>query len=405
MQSWYAKYLYILLLNLSLRSSELLPVQDLPLPHNPVRIGLFYKQNFKELDISVSGICKVRGDGIILPTTENSQIKVFADGNFTRLCLDGIDLFYYRQIVIEPMHKATVDISHRGKKYNYHGYFEIQSQNDELKVVNILNMADYLEGVLCIEAGTRQHPEFYKAQAVISRTYFYRNVGRHFVDGFNLCDGQHCQAYKGVCEVAKLKQSIIETEGLVLIDKDSSLIISAYHSNCGGSTMNSGDLWPRQMAYLVAVSDEYCVNENRTYWEAYFEKEDFYKYFKRMVAPEDTVFVKELLFENTESEKYFFDQKERKSSLKIGSTEIPIQRLRNEFRLKSTFFEIIVKENEVIFKGRGNGHGVGLCQQGGMVMAKQGKTYQDIIHKYYTNVKFININEFDKKNFMKLLIK
>jgi stage II sporulation protein D len=63
--------------------------------------------------------------------------------------------------------------------------------------------------------------------------------------------------------------------------------------------------------------------------------------------------------------------------------------MRTDLKLRSTKFEVRHKDNEVIFMGRGFGHGVGLCQEGAMHMAQLGYTYEDIIHFYYADVHLI----------------
>ena len=63
--------------------------------------------------------------------------------------------------------------------------------------------------------------------------------------------------------------------------------------------------------------------------------------------------------------------------------------MRTDLKLRSTQFEIDYQENEVVFTGKGFGHGVGLCQEGAMRMSKFGYSYKDIIHYYYTDVHLI----------------
>ena len=43
---------------------------------------------------------------------------------------------------------------------------------------------------------------------------------------------------------------------------------------------------------------------------------------------------------------------------KVG-TNIPLRKIREDFHLKSTFFNICIAEDSVLFSGRGFGHGVG----------------------------------------------
>jgi stage II sporulation protein D len=61
--------------------------------------------------------------------------------------------------------------------------------------------------------------------------------------------------------------------------------------------------------------------------------------------------------------------------------------LREQFKLKSSFFDAVVVGEEVILYGKGFGHGVGLCQEGAMQMAKKGYTFDQILGFYYPGAK------------------
>lgn len=64
--------------------------------------------------------------------------------------------------------------------------------------------------------------------------------------------------------------------------------------------------------------------------------------------------------------------------------ELEIRRLLSESHLKSSAFEAeFTPEGNVVFHGRGWGHGVGLCQIGAAVMAEEGYAYRDILSHYY----------------------
>ena len=65
--------------------------------------------------------------------------------------------------------------------------------------------------------------------------------------------------------------------------------------------------------------------------------------------------------------------------------------LRQIFGLKSTCFAINIEGDEIVFLVRGYGHGVGMSQVGADTLAKQGMSYKDIIHHYYTGVDITKI--------------
>ena len=72
--------------------------------------------------------------------------------------------------------------------------------------------------------------------------------------------------------------------------------------------------------------------------------------------------------------------------LRIGKTKVKGLDFRLALGLSSTNFEYVINENEIVFKCKGYGHGVGMSQWGANVMAKSGADYKDILTHYYTGV-------------------
>jgi stage II sporulation protein D len=77
---------------------------------------------------------------------------------------------------------------------------------------------------------------------------------------------------------------------------------------------------------------------------------------------------------------------------RAGDFSLPLKQIRSDMDLRSAFFSLAVKGDSVIIKGRGYGHGVGLCQEGAMTMAQKGFDYRQIINFYYTGVIITDIN-------------
>jgi len=70
---------------------------------------------------------------------------------------------------------------------------------------------------------------------------------------------------------------------------------------------------------------------------------------------------------------------------------MPFEKIRKDLKLRSSFFSVIAAGDSVILRGKGYGHGVGLCQEGAMEMATRGNTFQQIIEFYYKGVIITNI--------------
>ena len=83
---------------------------------------------------------------------------------------------------------------------------------------------------------------------------------------------------------------------------------------------------------------------------------------------------------------FSFLQEKRLTDYNTGTFVMPLTTIRSELNLRSTYFSVIMEGESIILRGRGYGHGVGLCQEGAMVMAEKGFSYNQIIGFYYSGV-------------------
>ena len=83
--------------------------------------------------------------------------------------------------------------------YKYRGGFQYHRRNGgNLTVVNMVELEDYVNGVVCYEMGREWPLEALKAQALCARTYVMKNLGKHNSFGFDICPTAYCQAYHGM---------------------------------------------------------------------------------------------------------------------------------------------------------------------------------------------------------------
>ena len=167
-----------------------------------------------------------------------------------------------------------------------------------------------------------------------------------------------------------------------LFRSDINLITATFFSNCGGQTANSDEVWKQNLYYLHTVKDTFCLHENNAVWKKKIPKNTWKSYLKQHGFPEASM--------NGECPLEYF-QNGREQYLSKGNIQIPFVDIRKDFKLKSAFFDVIPNGNNITFKGRGFGHGVGLCQEGAMRMAKTGHSYIEILHFYYEDVHMINL--------------
>jgi len=256
---------------------------------------------------------------------------------------------------------------------------------NRLMAINLIDREKYIAGVVEAEAGPNKEDEFYKAQALIARTFALAHLEKHKGEGFNLCDGTHCQAYKGKIVFDRdIYSATRATEGEVLVDTTMNFITAAFHSNCGGYTANSQDVWLTPKYYLVSVEDKYCSGSRSSNWEVSIPMDKWKKFLQsKGVDTTSIVDVKE----------YNFKPKERPVFYPIGKQKIPMIQIRSNFNLRSAFFSVVVSKNTIRILGHGYGHGVGFCQEGAMQMASKGWKYDKIINFYYKKVKIVDVKK------------
>ncbi|MDF1548818.1 MAG: hypothetical protein P1P88_13420, partial [Bacteroidales bacterium] len=92
-----------------------------------------------------------------------------------------------------------------------------------------------------------------------------------------------------------------------------------------------------------------------------------------------------------------FEQPVRQKYYLIDNKAINLTDIRFGLKLRSTFFNIVPEKDHLVFQGRGYGHGVGMCQEGAMNMAKKGHKYDEIIKYYYSGVKIKSIKDLKNK--------
>ncbi|HUT86447.1 MAG TPA: SpoIID/LytB domain-containing protein, partial [Elusimicrobiales bacterium] len=248
-----------------------------------------------------------------------------------------------------------------------------------------LELEKYLYGVLPLEMGPRWPMEALKAQAVIARTYALFNKNKYYKQGFDLSNDVKSQAYgANNADHPRVMEAVNSTKGEVLTYKGK-LLDAVYHANCGGRT--SPPIWGgKAIEPLSGVKCPYCKNTPNYNWSKEISKEKL------------LVFCNSRGYKVKKIKNIKSDYKNRAGRVlklqfitDIGKFIINTGALRNWIGgniFKSHYVtQIIPGKDEIKFVGKGYGHGVGMCQNGAMVMAKNKKNYKKILRYYYPGAK------------------
>lgn len=255
------------------------------------------------------------------------------------------------------------------------------------------NLEKYLEGVVASEMPASFHEEALRAQAVAARTYIFYNMKNNENEdhpGADVCtDSSHCKAWKSnetlISEMGKewfseyfpkIQKAVESTSGDLVIYENEP-ILAVFHSTGSGKTENANDVWGGFVPYLKSVESPGDLLSP--------------KYASTVSVPLSE-FCQKLNINSHEIRELKRSEGGAVISVNIGGSLFKGTEIRTIFELNSANFEIETLEDQIIFKVKGNGHGVGMSQYGANALAEEGKTYKEILQTYYIDTQIKNID-------------
>ncbi|MFP7492574.1 stage II sporulation protein D [Terribacillus saccharophilus] len=253
--------------------------------------------------------------------------------------------------------------------------------------VETVPLETYVTRVVASEMPADFELEALKAQAVAARTYVVRYMEDHQAEqpeAIEVSDSTSDQVYKNEDELrqawgkeyeekmAKLSQAVQETSGEI-ITYDGEPITPSFFSTSNGYTENAEDYWENPLPYLKSVESP---------WDRQSPK-----FTDQKVIP--IAEAEKLLGVTIDISKapggIKRNDSQRVAQVEIGGKQFTGREIREKLGLKSTDFTLSLKDDHLIFKTKGYGHGVGMSQYGANGMAAEGKSYSDILTYYYAD--------------------
>lgn len=268
-----------------------------------------------------------------------------------------------------------------------------------------VDLEEYICGVVANEMQVSFEDEALKAQAIASRTYLVSKKINScpIANGSDICDSAHCQVYSSKDELIskwgeengekywnKIKSAVDDTKGMILTYKGELVLYPLFFSTSSGETESAIDASLGDIPYLVSVESK--------------GEEVSPKYTsKKEMALSDLVSAINSKYptsgvntSNLSSKLQVMERSEAGGviTLAVGNDEIKGSDFRVIAGLNSTNFTYSINENTIVFECKGYGHGVGMSQWGANVMAKEGKSYDEILKHYYTgiNIGYLKFN-------------
>ena len=239
----------------------------------------------------------------------------------------------------------------------------------------------YIAGVVEAEGGSSSTAEaYYKAQAVLARTWLITNIKKHVSEGFHIKDDQSSQAFKGLphsknaTTIAKACASLGDTVALY----NGAPIIGFYHSNSGGYTALPEQVWSKALPYCRVVLDPFSKKGSKAAWQKTYSWDDWQKYWSRAIdwsVSDWTAFFSQL-------------PDTRSTQWTLGDQTFKMETVRRDFKWRSAYVLPEATTEGVMVHGFGFGHGVGMAQQGAMLMGRAGFDWKEILDFYFKDLEF-----------------
>ncbi len=243
------------------------------------------------------------------------------------------------------------------------------------------------------------HIDALKAQAIVIRTNLVRRSlklkgeGCKNHEGVDFCKSSHCYNFKNIEEYLsiwgdnfnknrkKIKEAVEDTKGIILTINGKP-IQAKFHHACGGSTENAENVLKHPVIYLRKVLCNYCVDSPKWENEKDFSVSDIEEKLNiKFPINKEKIEIKEFI-EDVER-----DEEGRVKYAYIGGKKFEGKELMDLLNLSSTRFSFF--PTNIRFVSQGDGHGLGLCQEGSRIMAEKGYSFEDILKYYYTGIEIV----------------
>jgi len=272
----------------------------------------------------------------------------------------------------------------------------VKRQNGKLLAINEVPLEDYVKGVVPSEMSAAWHPEALKVQAIATRTYALYKMRQNARKDFDVLASIKDQVYlyRGRASAGAAARAVDDTRDLVLAYRDEP-ILAVFSSTAAGQTEDAWNVWAVDMPYLKGVECPFDLNSPWYQWrtdialpmlEQRLRDEGFPVGIIASLAP--ATYTKagrviQVRILHSGGELYVKGDDLRRV---LGYTVLP-----------STQFDFDIVGMQVQFAGRGNGHGVGLCQWGAKELAERGYSAETILRYYYPGADIRDLNSLPRR--------
>ena len=311
-----------------------------------------------------------------------------------------------------------------------------RAANSDMTIINKLPLEEYLYGVVPKEMPSSWPLEALKAQAVAARGFAVTTLNKYRSLGFDLCNTTSSQVYGGYnIEVASSNRAVDETKGKI-ITHNGKPVVPYYHSNSGGQTENSENIWSGVLAHIRGVKDGFSLGVPTATWNKVIATSELKSILEKeqiqigevldvkVTSVSENGRVLTLIVYGTQGQEIMNKERSRRlfglrstwftvapsseglitargaednsiTNINLQGKEVMtasgIKKITNTSNIAiyngTSYKNVAAKPDAFVFDGRGFGHGLGMSQHGARKMAESNYTYEQILKYYYMGIK------------------
>ncbi len=250
-------------------------------------------------------------------------------------------------------------------------------------------LEQYIVSVTAAEMPASFCFEALKAQAVAARTYALKHLDSNYD---NIDPSKIGQAFISEAQMKKrwsnsfdknykkIKAAVYSTRGLIM-EYDGEPIEAVFHSTSAGITESAQNVWGKDLPYIKSVESEEDINAPNFMVTVSFSKKEFENKIKNSINAAKKL---DNIFDSFKITKRSYAGYVLEAEL--GGAAASGKEIREALGLRSSDFEVKKSQNEIYFTTKGYGHGAGMSQYGAEFMAREGKSFYEILNHYYSGI-------------------
>jgi stage II sporulation protein D len=349
------------------------------------------------------------GDGAMIDADGLAGSRSIARGELIRIRLSGNRLSLVvaglggaikqsvltERIQITPGDFATIELSVPGKiSRTVRGALTLDvgpTGRGPLRILLATGRESAVASIVAAET-ERREPAALMAIAVVVRTFMNSHAGRHSSEGFDFCDTTHCQFYRGEQDLSDRASTLVITRAVArtagqILSFEGRPVEGYYTAACGGLLATPAMVWGGTTSYPYRrIVCRWCRHSRFSRWKRLADADQILDSLSQFTASRLSPLT-ELATNNDVSTGFVQSvtliDRDRRVVLSADSFRRAIGLRLGWNTVLSPTFTVERRGARFIFRGRGFGSQVGLCEEGAVAQAAAGRTYREILSFYY----------------------